>query len=197
MNDLKNLLSSDATEFERELLAAVAGERPSPELQLRMQSALGLGSAPLQAPASHVLGSPELGGTHAAAGSANHWGSGLLKAVLGVGAALVAGVVAVRSTQPTAPRPAPPIAAAAPEPQERPASLEVPAASAPSTDMSRELREEVQLLDQVRLALGESNAPQAQALLDRYAARFPEGALAREAAVLRSRTAQLSRTNPR
>jgi hypothetical protein len=59
--------------------------------------------------------------------------------------------------------------------------------------MSRELREEIDLLDRVRTALNQGDARAASALLENYANRFPEGRLAREASMLRARTAQVAR----
>ena len=65
-------------------------------------------------------------------------------------------------------------------------------ANAPSTKMSRELREEIDLLDRVRSALDQRDARAASALLETYAHRFPEGRLAPEASVLRARAARVA-----
>ena len=194
MKDLETLLSSDATDFERQLLGAAAAERPSPELQLRMQQALGLGPVALQGPDANT-GRPEISGTHVAVkATANSWAAGSwLKVVLGVGAGagLVAGGLAIRSSEP-APLTAAPAPALQPPAQAAPA--EAPTLSAASATTSRGLREEIDLLDRVRTTLDQQDARAASALLDGYAERFPEGKLAREAAVLRARTAQVART---
>jgi hypothetical protein len=71
------------------------------------------------------------------------------------------------------------------------------APSAEAAALSRELREEIELLDQVRAALGQKDAEAAATLLDDYSARFPSGKLAREAGVLRARTAQATQPHPR
>jgi hypothetical protein len=202
VNSLKTLLSSDATDFERQLLGAVAGERPSPELRLRMEQAIGLGPVALQGPDARPdasTGGTEISGTHLAVKSAaGKWAGGTwLKVVLGVGAAagLVASGLALRSGEP-APRTAEPLTRALTPASEQPARaapVEAPAPLAPSSDMSRELREEIDLLDRVRTALDQRDARAASALLDSYATRFPDGRLAREANVLRARSAQVAR----
>ena len=212
---LKTLLSSDATDFERQLLGAAAGERPSPELQLRMQQAIGLVPVALQGPDAgpdaSIAGPEVRSGTHVAVkAAASKWAGGTwLKVVLGVaGAGLVAGGLAIRSSEP-APRTAAPLtraSAPAPEQPAQAAPVEAPAPRAVVSPavvspavvspaaMSRELREEIDLLDRVRTALDQRDARAASALLESYATRFPEGRLAREATVLRARTAQVART---
>lgn len=202
MKALKPLLSSDATEFERQLLGAATGERPSPELQRRMAQAIGLGPVTLQRPDAGPdasKGGPEISGTHMAVkAAAGKWaGSTWLKLVLGVGAGagLVLGGLAIRSSEP-APRTAAPVTRAAtpaPEQAAQAAPAEAPAANPPSTETSRELREEIDLLDRVRTALDQRDARVASALLESYATRFPEGRLAREATALRARAAQVAR----
>ena len=218
MKDFKPLMSSDATDFERELLGAVAQERPSPELQRRMQHAIGI--APLAFQDAAFQGAdtnsfsradagarPELSATHAAAkAGASKWvGGTFLKAALGVGvgAGLVAGGFALSLK---APAPSTPVAVMAdPAPvgsATTPAvsttnsvAAENVAPSAESSALSRELREEIELLDRVRAALGQKDAAAASTLLDDYSARFPSGKLAREAGVLRARTAQAAQLN--
>jgi hypothetical protein len=192
VKNLETLLSSDATEFERQLLGAAAGERPSPELQLRMQQAIGLGPVALQGPGANI-GAPEISGTHVAVkAAASKWAAGTwLKVVLGmgVGAGVVAGGLALRSSEP-----APLTRESTPEPLASAAPVEAPTPKAPSAAISRELREEIDLLDRVRTALDQRDARAASALLETYAHRFPEGKLAPEATVLRARTARVART---
>jgi hypothetical protein len=211
VKDLKPLMSSDATDFERELLGAVAQERPSPELQLRMQQAIGIAPLAFQDPAFQGADTsatrPELSGTHAAikAGASKWVGGTFLKAALGVGvgAGLVAGGFALSSKAPAPSAPVPAMgvavtansapvspAVAPPVSTANSASAENVVPSAENTVLSRELREEIELLDQVRTALGQKDAAAASTLLDDYSARFPSGKLAREAGVLRARTAQ-------
>jgi hypothetical protein len=188
VKDLETLLSSDATEFERQLLGAAAAERPSPELQLRMQQALGLAPMAPQGPDAS-LGGPEASGVEAAGSkwTASSW----LKVLLGVGAgaALVAGGLALRSSEPALPTPT---STPVPEQPAPAAPVAAPTRGESSAAMSRELREEIELLDRVRTALGQRDVREASALLDHYATRFPAGALAREASVLRARTAQVA-----
>jgi hypothetical protein len=197
VKDLNPLLSSDATEFERQLLGAAAGERPSPELQLRMQRAIGLGPVALQGPDTSIGGREFNGSRVAVKAAASRWaGATWLKVVLGAGAGFVAGGLAIRSSEP-APRTAAPLtraSAPAPEQPTPAAPVEATAPKAPSAEMSGELREEIELLDRVRTALDRRDARAASALLENYATRFPEGRLALEASVLRARTAQVART---
>jgi hypothetical protein len=194
VKDLKTLLSSDATDFERQLLGAAAGERPSPELLLRIEQALALGPQAGQAPDASIGGSEITGTPVAVKAAASRWAAGTwLKVVAGVcaGAGLVAGGLAIRSSE-TAPL----ARVSTPAPVQPPpaAPVEPPTANAPSAAMSRELREEIDLLDRVRTALHQSDARAASALLENYANRFPEGRLVREATLLRARTAQLARS---
>jgi len=194
VSELETLLSSDATDFERQLLGAAAGERPSPELLLRMQQAIELGPLAPQAPDASIGGSEVTGTPVALKAAASRWAAGTwLKVVLGVGAGagLVAGGLAIRSSEPA------PLARASTPAAEQPppaAPVEAPTANAPSAAMSRELREEIDLLDRVRTALDQGDARAASALLENYANRFPEGRLAQEATMLRARTAQVART---
>jgi hypothetical protein len=64
---------------------------------------------------------------------------------------------------------------------------QVPAAS---SDAARELRLEIELLDRAKAALSAQQHERALQLLERYAARFPRGTLAREAAMLRGKINQ-------
>jgi len=198
VKDLKTLLSSDATDFERQLLGAAAEERPSPELQLRMQKAIGLGPAALPGP-DPSMAAREVSGTRLSTNAAaNKWAAGTwLKVLLGVGAGagLVAGGLAIRAREP-APLTRVPERPARSAPEAAPVEAAKPSApsAAVSREMSRELREEIDLLDRVRTALDQRDTREASTLLDSYATRFPEGRLAREATVLRARTAQIART---
>jgi hypothetical protein len=194
VRDLKTLLSSDATDFERQLLGAAAGERPSPELLLRMQQAIALGPQAARAPDASSGGS-EIAGTPVAVKAASRWAAGTwLKVVLGVGAGagLVGGGLAIRSSDP-----APLARVSSPAPQQLPpaAPVEAPTVNPPGAAMSRELREEIDLLDRVSTALNQGDVRAASALLENYAHRFPEGRLVREATLLRARTAQVARTS--
>jgi hypothetical protein len=193
VKDLKTLLSSDATEFERQLLGAAAEERPSSELQLRMQQALGLGPVALQGPDARSAGSELSAAPGGVPAAASRWAAGTwLKVVLGLGAGagLLAGGLALRSSEPP---PLPQVSTPAAEPPALAAPAEAAAPNAASAAVSRELREEIDLLDQVRGALDQHDARAASALLGTYAERFPEGRLAPEAAVLRARAARVAR----
>lgn len=210
MQEPERLLEGGATDFERTLLDAVKDERPSAELQQRMQQALGLpsGTAAVPPTAGAALGS----GLQA----------GAFKVLLGL---VVAGGVAYSVVSLTtaggdqgvsAPAKVtrPPVAAvAAPQrasvpPRDEASEAdvlpgqatadEVPWVGADGESTSGEeederrapaaadsLRLEIELLDAVRSAslLGESE--RAEKVLERYDQRFPRGVLQREADLLR------------
>jgi hypothetical protein len=209
----ERLLANGATDFERKLLEAVQDERPSAELQQRMQRALGLpgGAAP-------TVTSPEAPSVQPSASAV--LGSGLqgvaLKVILG---AIVAGGLAypvvllttasserseparaakregtTRSAPQRAGLPAPPAAeSSGAEPSEatpRAAPEQARADEAPHdaprapTDRDS-LRLEIELLDAVRAASLRGESDRAQQVLEGYDRRFPRGALQREADMLR------------
>jgi len=188
----KPLLREGATDFERQLLRAVAGERPSPRLQARMRRGLGLSGVVFWAGNAKAMFATLAG-----------------KAALGVtiaGLASVAGVATYRhmSADPS-PREVPadvlaaapvtaapvPAVAAAPAPVLAPlASPEPKPVAAEASADNGQLREEILLLDRARSALRQGSAQRALSLLDDYRQRFPEGILNREAELLRQRSAR-------
>ena len=184
MKEPKPLLREGASDFERQLLSAVRRERPSPQLRSRMRYTLGL-TGPIAWAGSVKAMLAALAGKGA-----------ISVAVVGL---VAAGVVGVRSMQSDrdAPRAvreaAPAVAVAAPEPVSPPAvtlpvaapAVEQPAPAPEQTAGSRELREEILLLDQVRAALQRGSGAAALEQLDVYRQRFPSGILTREAAQLR------------
>lgn len=203
MKEPKRLLWHGASDFERELLRAVASERPSTLLRSRMQRSLGL-VGPL-AWASNVkamfgnVGSKLTGGRLASSKVA-------VGATMGVamGLAVAGGVATYRFFPGAALHEAPSAAAPAPLPSADGLALDtaapdtalvpapapaapatVPAAAADSQD--GRLREEIALLDGVKSALSRGDREQARQSLDTYRERFPEGILRREANVLRRR----------
>ena len=209
MREPERLLASGVTDFERKLLEAVKEERPSAELQLRMQQGLGLPSGtvpPAPAPTGAALGSGLSGA--ALSGVA-------LKVILGslVAGGLAYSVVSLTTIEGDPSASAPAVkhqgttraapqrtsvvapaaelsAAGATEAEPRSAPVE-PGTNEMADDARRAptdadgLRLEIELLDAVRAAslLGESK--RADEALDRYDARFPRGALQREADLLR------------
>jgi hypothetical protein len=198
MKEPKRLLSHGATDFERQLLRAVASERPSALLRSRMQRSLGL-VGPL-AWASNVKAMFGSLGRKVAVGTSV---AGVVVAG-GVAAYQLSAHVEGDATHTQAPAvvtaPAQPMAAAelpaAPEPAAPEPSVASPApASAPAalddTEDGR-LREEIALLDGVKAALQRGDREQARQSLDVYRERFPAGILRREANVLRRRAAAIS-----
>ena len=205
MKEPKRLLSHGATDFERQLLRAVASERPSSLMRSRMQRSLGL-VGPL-AWASNVKAMFGNLGRKVTAGAA----------VAGV---VVAGGVAAYQLLPGAEGDAPAepaalqpefartesaaasgavveaavveaavVEAAAVEPPvvETPATVGADAPAAVDDSADGRLREEIALLDGVKAALQRGEREQARQSLDTYRERFPDGILRREANVLRRR----------
>ena len=196
MKDLKPLLRDGASDFERQLLSAAMRERPSPQLRSRMRRTLGL-TGPL-----------------AWAGSvkamlATVVGKGVISvAVVGIAAAGIIGVRAQQSER-SVPRaslvveaPSPPSAATPahetpaalpPAPVAAPSAPEPPAQPVAEESSSRELREEIELLDKARSALQHGSSALALEQLERYRQRFPSGVLRREASLLRQQATPAGR----
>jgi hypothetical protein len=192
MKEPKRLLSHGATDFERQLLRAVASERPSALMRSRMQRSLGL-VGPL-AWASNVkamfggLGrkvtaGAAVAGVVVAGGVAAYQ---LLPAAEGVAPAEPAGLQrdsapadSVAASGPAVPAPAVEVAA--------PASIGADAPAAVDDSADGRLREEIALLDGVKAALQRGEREQARQGLQTYRERFPDGILRREANVLRRR----------
>jgi hypothetical protein len=181
----KRLLHEGATDFERQLLRAVAGERPSPRLQARMRRGLGLSGAVFWAGNVKAM-------------LATLAGKGALGVTL-AGLATLAGVAtyqhmtaevpaALLAAPPTAPVPA--VAQSTQPAIESPAAAEQNAAAAEASADNGQLREEILLLDRARSALRDGSASLALTLLDEYRQRFPAGILNREAELLRQRSAR-------
>lgn len=186
MKEPKRLLSHGASDFERQLLRAVATERPSALLRSRMQRSLGL-VGPL-AWASNVKAM---------------FGSTASKVALGAAVAgvVVMGGIAAYQLAPGGEEPPLAVPAVAEPPSmavieaPRPAAVEAPPVAAPPSDVPAtaddsedgRLREEIALLDGVKAALQRGERERARQSLDTYRERFPDGILRREANVLRQR----------
>jgi hypothetical protein len=183
----ERLLSKGATDFERKLLSAVQGERPSPELELRMQRALGLTDATLL----------PTGIASAKASSAFWLKLGLLACV--GGGLVIFGLSRPAPDAAESGQPAPPALlrderaplvsrdqpVVDPAPNDRATAGETTRAAEPSSVAT--LREEIALLDQVRAAASSGDPRGARAALGRYRARFPDGVLRAEAKILADR----------
>jgi hypothetical protein len=206
MKEPKRLLSHGASDFERQLLRAVANERPSALLRSRMQRGLGL-VGPL-AWASNVKAMFGTLGSRVTAGLAVTGvviAGGVAAVTLSGGSTTPAGQNAVIEQSPasesTATRPsasetlAPSTAPSSPPVAEvEPPSVEPQTTPAPSErtsitgDDDSQLREEIALLDAARAALQRADRDSARTTLNAYRERFPNGILRREARVLWSRT---------
>jgi hypothetical protein len=198
MKEPKRLLSHGATDFERQLLRAVASERPSALMRSRMQRSLGL-VGPL-AWASNVKAMFGNLGRKVTAGAAVAGvvvAGGVAAYQLSAGTegdeAAASGVEAPRVVDAARieAAPAEPVVAPAEPAAVEAAAVDAPApANAPAVvDDSADgrLREEIALLDGVKSALQRGEREQARQSLDTYRERFPEGILRREANVLRRR----------
>jgi hypothetical protein len=202
MKEPKRLLSHGATDFERQLLRAVANERPSALLRSRMQRSLGLiGPLAWASNVKAVVGNKlmigaALGGLALAGGIAAYQfipGAKLREEPRAVAHTPIEPGGATRASAPdvVAPR------AAAPEPEAPSVAVSeaqappapAPLGASPATEASEDgrLREEIALLDGVKAALSRGERDQARKSLDVYRERFPAGILRREANVLRRR----------
>ena len=179
MREPERLLAGDATSFERQLLSAVKDERPSAELQLRMEQALGLSGA---------------GATIAPAIAAKAGHALWLKlgaVAIGGGGLVATAAVFMPQVEPSSTRVE---GAAQVVPRESSAASAPPLEVSPQPpEESATLREEIELLDAVRGLVSRGERASALEALARYEARFPRGALEREAGVLRSRLGETPR----
>ncbi|MEY4545926.1 MAG: hypothetical protein RL685_2121 [Pseudomonadota bacterium] len=200
MKDLKPLLRDDASDFERQLLNAVRRERPSAQLQASMRGTLGLTGpvawlGAVRAALSTTAGKSALGVAVVGLVAGGVFASGVVD-LSGSSAAPPAPATVL--TAPAAPRPvleaAPvltqpraPRAAEARAAEARTAEAHAAEASASDTEdlSSRQLREEILLLDRARGALQRGSRAGALRELDHYQERFPQGILSREATQLR------------
>jgi hypothetical protein len=189
-----NLL--DTTEFERRLLEAAGAERPPAELSARMAGALGLPPSPGLGPLPTAkLGGGWLSVGVIAAALGGAYGAWTLAQPAKEASSPAPAVSSVKSTaldvspqsviEPPAAAPVEPLP---PAPANSQATL--PRGSKGSSEANAapergDLREEIRLIDAVRSALAAHAPAEAQSLLKRYAARFPGGTFAQEAAVLR------------
>lgn len=206
MKEPRRLLSHGATDFERQLLRAVANERPSALLRSRMQRGLGLVGplawasnvkAMLASAASKLTGTMLLGGV-VAVGAVAAVASipGSAEPERSSSRAERAGLeeqVAPRSALPAPSAPAEPAVGApaviAPAEPDRPASAapEASAVGLEDADGDGQLREEIALIDAARTALQAGDRQRARERLQAYRERFPDGILKREAMVLARR----------
>jgi hypothetical protein len=185
-----------ATDLERRLLEAAAGEQPPPELTARMR--LGLGLAPFAPPPPAA---PSAASSAAAPVAAAKTGAAGWVAAGLVAAAVTGGVVLSRLQ---APAPAPRAAALAParaiaapvEPADEaaPPARAVPHAeragrvhhhAAPPAPAGPGVRGQIALVDAARTAVKSGDPERALALLRRYDTTFPAGAFRPEVAALR------------
>jgi hypothetical protein len=194
----ERLLSSNATDFERRLLEAVAQKRPSPAASARMARALGvsLTAVGTTAAGATLASNAAAATTPAAAGG----GLGSLVSVGVIGLVVAGAVVGARMRHsdnprhnaPTpaavvAPTPADPIAPAQP-----PTVVVAPAAraAAPSprsrvTQTPGDLSEQVALLDAARAAVSTGAGQRALEIVRRYQDKYPTGAFRPEATAIR------------
>jgi hypothetical protein len=186
-----------ATDLERRLLEAAAGEEPPRELETRMRLALGLApfAAPVSPPTASGGAAPSTAAAPVAAAKA---GAAGWVAVGLVAAAVTGGVVLSRLRAPS-PKPVAVVAAVAPAP-------ETPAVDAPAVrptvhhvqrverahhhapapaPTAADIRAEIALVDAARAAVKSGDPERALALLHRYDATYPAGAFRPEVAALR------------
>ncbi|MET0412162.1 MAG: hypothetical protein ABW217_12750 [Polyangiaceae bacterium] len=199
MSSVEPLLRGSATAFERQLLAAVRGERPSARQRRRMLRGLGLSSGFALWAATAPAVVPSAPG----------------KLALGLGAAAIVSLAVVplvreRAAARNAAVPALPVSAAAVGRAASPAehvvepltdvsesatdSAEAAVANAEGAsapDGTGELRAQIDLLDAVKRAVNRKDGAEAMALLARFDERFPRGVLRSEASTLRRAASRL------
>jgi hypothetical protein len=183
------LLRGGATDFERQLLSAVRGERPSARQRARMLRGIGLSSGiALWAATAHAVVAGATG-----------------KLALGLGAAAIVSLgvmpfvreraLARSAGAPTLTAPAAAVGSAAP-PAERvvePVTI-LEAEAAPSSELAggpSDLRVQIELLDAVKRAVNRKDGAEAMELLASFDERFPRGVLRSEARTLRRAASRL------
>lgn len=193
MDSPERLLNGGATDFERRLLEAAAGNRPSPETSARMARALGVTATDIGAVAvaTKLTSDVAVVKTTAAAGTTVLW-PWISAGVLGL---VIAGAVVGTRTWQAAPQearpaPAPAVAepsagalpASAPD-QSLPAGPSVTSAGNPAAT-TPDLREQIALIDAARAALSSGSGRRALEILRRYQDGHPAGSFRPEAAAL-------------
>lgn len=181
MNDPRRLVEGEGTGLERLLVDAVRRERPAQQLRARMSPDLGVGSAAGPGAAPVVVATKTGAGAWLAAG---------LVVAVAVAAVAVAGPIASRRSERTAPAAkqgggAPQLAKPAVTPTEAvPGPGLAPTAMASRDDRESALAEEIRLLDAARASVSGQRAREALATLQTYFANHADGALAPEARAL-------------
>jgi hypothetical protein len=203
MRDPKPLTEEGATDFERRLLFSARAEEPPPEMVRQLERALGIAAGAAVAAPVVAL---SLSGSARALASVKSGLAALPMAfkVAGLVSLALAGAVGVGVLL-SHPLPVPDQRPAAPPVRVAPVAPTPPAtvpaaASAAHVDVGRgarpgdgvaqaprgsALRGEILLIDGARAALAAGAPARALRLVQRYAARFPHGALAPEAQALR------------
>lgn len=203
MSDPQRLLvDGSVTDLERDMLASWQRNKPSSAARERTLAMVGL-----------AAGTAVITSTATAGGSIAPKATGA--AYLAIAKWLAIGAVAIGSTaaavayvRPTKPVEQRTIEVTTPQPRQAeallpPASVEptttpvvsaetpksarsrAPVRGAEAPDGASKLREQVSLLDRARTALASGDTARSQRLVDEYASRFPDGAFAQEAEVLR------------
>jgi hypothetical protein len=194
----ERLLDAGATDFERRILEAAAGKGPSPETSARMARALGVTATGIGAVAvaTKLASDAAVAKATTVAGTTVLW-PWVSAGVLGL--VIASAVVGTRAWQaaPTEARPAPTSAAAPavaePSASAPPAStFDQPPPVGPSVTSAsnraattRDLREQIALIDAARAALSSGSGRRALEILRRYQDGYPAGSFRPEAAVLK------------
>lgn len=193
MSSLEPFLRGGGTDFERQLLSAVRGERPSARQRRRMLRGLGLSSGiALWAATAHAVVTGATGKLVLGLGAAAIVTFGALPLVRERAAARDA---AAHSAAASSAAVSAPVASAAPPADivVEPATVgdESATASAEAANGASELRAQIELLDTVKAAVNRKEGAEALALLARFDERFPSGVLRSEARTLRRAASRL------
>lgn len=181
MTDPERLLDGGGSELERELLGALATERPTPALSRRMRQglvALGLLTSAKTGVAGilALVGVVSVGVTTALIAQRQS----LEPRSLSTSAASAVAHVVASAARSAPEAPSTPSASALPPPVARGSAV----GAAPSST-GGDLREQIALLDRARAAVRAGNSGAALAELGAYAKRFPRGEFSQEVTVLK------------
>ena len=185
----------EPTELERKLLDAAKSDRVPAELGQRMASALAASSLSPTAASAATKGSLlfSKAGLWGALSLAVLSGSGVLYTARSASRAETLSRAAVETPaaapqRSVAVRVPVPVPAPVSKPEHESTPAEPPTTSPRELGPSRDLREEISLLDRARAALERNDPQRASTLLDQHGRRFPTGTLRPEAEALRIET---------
>jgi len=190
----ERLLEGDATAFERRLLEKARAHGPSKELTQRMAKALGVSVTTLAAPPSAAAPTAAPSAPALASGVTSAWVSATVIALSVTG--IVVGMRAKGPRHPATPAVqvdraavAPPQPAPGPDVVPTPETTRGNASGLPKTSLvaraAPDLRGEIELVDEARIAASENAFGRALEIIRRYETRYPTGSFVPEATAVK------------